>query len=148
MLHSANSDPITTRHNSPTAAPDYQLYRHVTANDAAASGGMLGAAVGKEQGCNCKGYNEISIQIVQRSVAAIGGAIGGAGAVTATLYEWNPGAGRFTPTGDTVTASGAGQPAKLYVAGRGRILFVHITGLAGSESASVYMSGRYNEDWY
>lgn len=149
MLHSPNSDPLTTLHGSPTLAPLYQLYRHVTANDAAASGGYLGTGVKKAHGCNCATYGEVEFQAVQRSSAGVTGNVGGAGALTMALYEWVPGAGdggvnsgRFMATGDTVTAGGAGQPIRLAVAGRGRILFAHITGLAGSESASVYASGR------
>lgn len=142
MLHAPNADPLTTVHSSPSLAPQFQLYRQVTANDAAPSGGYLGATVVKAHGCNCAGYEDVEFQVVQRTTAPVSGTPGGAGAVTMTLYEWVPGANRFMATGDTVTAGGAGQPAKLIVSGRGRILFAAITGLAGSESASVYASGR------
>ncbi len=142
MLHSANSDPLTTLHGSPTLAPATHLYRHVIVADSAASGGYLGSGVTKAHGVNCASYGEVNFQGVPRTTAPLNGALGGAGIAVMTLYEWVPGAGRFMATGDTATAAGAGQPVRIAVQGRGRILYAHIAGITGTDSCSVYVSAR------
>jgi len=127
--------------------PDFHLVRHAKAADAAAVAGYLASTVLKSHGTNFAKYAKAIVQVIQRTSAAVNGALGGAGAVTLTIFEWSPGAGRFISTGITAVAGGAGLPITKEFDPAGRILFFHVTGIAGVESATVYAGARaLNED--
>jgi len=133
------SDPLTTPNTSPTRAPKYQLYRHVIANDAAAS---PGTPEKKSIGCNFGGYEVGLIKMVPRVTSAINGAEGGSGAVSLAVEEWSEGAQRFVKSDlGPLTLAGAGVAQSFQFNARGRILFFRVSALGASNSVSIYASG-------
>lgn len=128
---------LTQERSTPVLAPAQMLWKHKTANDAAAVKGRLD--IPKASGLNCAEFKRLGIHVVPRTGAALSDTPGGTSTVTVTPYEWSDGDQEFVPFGSAVGPATAGESAQLLLDVNGKIVFIHVTGISGS--ASVYAQG-------
>jgi hypothetical protein len=126
---------------SPSAAPNLNLYRFVTANDDATS---LGNRV---NGIHVGGFTSVLFQIVPINTATppedfSGVALGTSNPVV-TVYSWNAALDTYVPLlPSPVPASpGAGKAYAFSVNAYGGILMVGVTGVAALEGVAIFTSG-------
>jgi len=138
------SSPLLDISNSPARAPGYQLNRHLIADDAAASGGLLAATV--LGGCNFGDYEFGSIQIIQRDDVEVNADPGGTSEALVSVFEWSPALSRFVDTGLAFDALASGESAAFELEAKGRLLFFHVTGIVGGDSVSIFSQGFADEE--
>lgn len=101
---------------TPPMAPDYSLYREVTATDGS-------PVTNRKAGLNCGGLSRVNIQVVPS-----GGANPGV-----EIFFWSEHAGKFVAPNTAITYSGKGAntPYEFTVDALGRIIFAAVTLSAG-----------------
>lgn len=142
------TDLLSNKTSTPVRAPNWQLYRHSAADDAAAVKGRL--ALAKESGLNCAGFRRVGIKAVPRDGETLSDDAGGTATLTVTPYEWSDGDNAFVAC-DGASAAGpgaAGVTVGSEIEANGKILFLHVTGLGAGESFSVYSQGFITEPEY
>jgi hypothetical protein len=132
------SNPLRDPSCSPLKSPKQQLWRHVIADDAALVAGALPAVT--NGGANFNSYLSGVIHVIPRNGLTIDSTPGGTSLVAVRLLEWSPGRNAFIDTGVTVGTTGAGLTASFTFDARERLLFFRVSGIAGGESASLYIS--------
>lgn len=138
------SNPLLNASSHTVKAPGMQLWRHVTANNAALANGAL-PSVGRASGCNFASYMGGTLHVVTRSATLITSPQGGASNPVIKLLVWNAGLGLFVDTTDTVTV-GAGLSRAWSFTANGRIVYFHVLGLSANESCTLYTSGNTEEE--
>lgn len=138
------SNPLLDSSSHVVKSPNMQLWRHVIANDASLVSGAL-PAVGRASGANFATYLGGTLHVVTRSAALITSPQGGTTNAVIKLLVWNAALGLFVDTTDTVTV-GAGLSRAWSFNANDRICYFHTTGLAASESVSLYTSGNFEEE--
>lgn len=123
------SDPLRSINSSPTLAPDWQLYRVVSAQDS--------VFTEKKYGINCGHYKKVRFSVVpfdDDPVQNPDAAPGGSANPSIEVMIWSDSAGEFLafPTPLTKTGAGAGVAYIVDVENAyGSILFVAITAAPG-----------------
>lgn len=139
------SNPLLDPSSHTVKSPNMQLWRHVTADDAALVNGAL-PSVGRASGVNFRTYMGGTLHIVTRSAALITSPQGGTTNPAIKLLSWNEGLGLFTDTGVALAAIGAGLARAWSFDSFERILYFHTSGIAGGGSITLYTSGNFEED--
>lgn len=141
------SNLLTQETSTPVRAPDWMLWKHRTANDAAAVKGRL--ALPKAAGLNCATFKTVNVNAVARDGVGLEDTPGGTATLMVTPYEWSDGDAAFVAcsTASAAGPGGAGESVQLSFDSLGKIIYFHITGIGVDESASVYAQGFEPENW-
>ncbi len=111
--------------STPPMAPDYGLYREVTAVDSLPQ-------TNRKRGCACQGIAKVCVQVVPS---------GGANPSGSILF-WSEHAGKFVQGATAVTFAGVGvdTPFEFVVDAHGRTFFVAVTTLSAGK-ADILVAG-------
>lgn len=134
------SNPLRDPSNSPPKSPALQLWRHVTADDAALVAGALPDV--SRGGVNYKSYLGGVVHVVPRSGPSIDDDPGGTSLVAVTLLEWNPALEAFVDAGTVVGTTAAGATESFTFPALERRVYFRVTGLQPGESATLYVAAN------
>jgi hypothetical protein len=138
------SNPLLDPSSSTVKAPNQQLWRHITADDATLVVGALPAVT--RGGINYRSYLGGTVAIIPRNGTGIAATPGGTSTIALAVLEWVPGRNAFVDTGEALAALGAGEAASFSFAALGRIIWLHVTGITPGQSVSLYSSGNDESD--